>query len=248
MFDMDSFISWVGGKKALRDKIIERFPPQFDRYIEVCGGAAWVLFRADRHAPTEIYNDANSDLVNLFRCAKFHAQELAWQLEYMLVSREMFLDMRNAQCLTDIQRAARFYYLLKCSFGADVCSFGCAPLDLQRALDRLPDVQARLRRVLIEHKDFAALIKQYDRPSALFYCDPPYWGAEDYYTAEFGAYDHQRLHDCLAGIKGKFVLSYNDCPEVRALYDGYHIETIERQHNLTGKAGARYQELIIRNF
>lgn len=246
MFDMNSFISWIGGKKLLRDEIIARFPEKYNRYIEVFGGAAWVLFRKDRHAPMEIYNDANSDLVNLFRVAKFHADELARQLDLMLMSREMFYDVRDTSCVTDIQRAARFWYLLQSSFGSDGRSFACRPKDLQRAAARLPDVQKRLSRVLIEHKDFAALIRQYDRPDALFYCDPPYYGTEDYYTAEFTVADHVRLRDCLAGIKGKFVLSYNDCPEVRELYQGYQIDTVERVHNL--KPGERYRELIIRNF
>lgn len=246
MFDMNSFISWIGGKKLLRDEIIARFPETYGRYIEVFGGAAWVLFHKDRHAPMEIYNDANSELVNLFRVAKFHADELARQLDLMLMSREMFCEVRDSSGLTDIQRAARFWYLLQSSFGADGRSFACRPKDLQRAAARLPDVQKRLRRVLIEHKDFAALIRQYDRPDALFYCDPPYYGTEDYYTAEFTVADHVRLRDCLAGIKGKFVLSYNDCPEVRELYQGYQIDTVERQHNL--KPDERYRELIIRDF
>ena len=108
MFYMNSFISWIGGKKLLRDEIIARFPEQYGRYIEVFGGAAWVLFRKDRHAPMEIYNDANSDLVNLFRVAKFHAGELARQLDLMFMSREMFCEVRDSVGVTDIQRAARF--------------------------------------------------------------------------------------------------------------------------------------------
>lgn len=247
MFDMDGFISWIGGKKLLRDQIIARFPEQYGRYIEVFGGAAWVLFHKDRHAPMEIYNDANSELVNLFRVAKFHAEELARQLDMMLMSREMYYEVRDHDtCVTDIQRAARFWYLLQASFGSDIRSFGCRPKDLQRAAARLPEVQKRLRRVLIEHKDFAALIAQYDRPDALFYCDLPYYGTEDYYTAQFTQVDHIRLRDSLANIQGKFVLSYNDCPEVRELYRGYHIDELERQHNLKPKE--RYHELLIRNF
>lgn len=52
---MESFISWIGGKKVLRKAIIERFPNEFDRYIEVFGGAGWVLFGSDRHAKTEVF-------------------------------------------------------------------------------------------------------------------------------------------------------------------------------------------------
>ncbi len=61
---MDSFIGWVGGKKALRDQIIARFPSDPPkRYIEVCGGAGWVLFRKEKTAgQLEVFNDINGDL------------------------------------------------------------------------------------------------------------------------------------------------------------------------------------------
>lgn len=71
---MDSFISWIGGKKLLRKRVVEEFPDSntYDRYVEVFGGAGWVLFSKDKHAEMEVYNDANGNLVNLFRCVKYH--------------------------------------------------------------------------------------------------------------------------------------------------------------------------------
>lgn len=41
---MNSLISWVGGKKSIRDLIYARFPQSYGRYIEVFGGGGWVLF------------------------------------------------------------------------------------------------------------------------------------------------------------------------------------------------------------
>lgn len=69
---MNSFISWIGGKKLLRNKIIEYFPKEFDRYIEVFGGAGWLMFYKDKHAGLEIFNDYNNELINLYRCVKYH--------------------------------------------------------------------------------------------------------------------------------------------------------------------------------
>ena len=125
---MKSFIPWIGGKSLLAKKIISEFPKEFGRYIEVFGGGASVLFAADKHAKIEIYNDANSDLVNLFRCVKHHREELQREIRYYLNSREMFCDIRKQmECsgFTDIQRSAMFYVLLKTSFGADGYSYGC---------------------------------------------------------------------------------------------------------------------------
>ncbi len=61
---MNSFISWIGGKKLLRKHILELFPEEYSRYIEVFGGAGWVLFGDERKGVLEVYNDINSDLVN----------------------------------------------------------------------------------------------------------------------------------------------------------------------------------------
>lgn len=74
----------------LRNKIIEKFPNHVGRYIEVFGGAGWVLFGRDRHAPMEVYNDADGRLVNLFRVVKYHPKALQEELEFVLNSREVF--------------------------------------------------------------------------------------------------------------------------------------------------------------
>lgn len=99
--------------------------------------------------------------------------------------------------------------------------------------------------VVIEHKDFENLIKVYDRPNALFYCDPPYHNTEKYYDVAFGEADHIRLRDTLAAIKGKFLLSYNDDEFIRELYRDFKIEAVERQNNL---ASGKFRELIITNY
>lgn len=108
---MNSFISWIGGKKLLRRQILEQFPDPgtFDRYIEVFGGAAWILFAKEKHAKLEVYNDINSNLVNLFRVVKYHPEALQKELNWILMSREQFFDsIQPMKGLTDIQKAARF--------------------------------------------------------------------------------------------------------------------------------------------
>ncbi len=247
---MDSFISWVGGKRLLRKKILEQFPPDYDRYIEVFGGAGWVLFAEERKVRMEIYNDMDGRLVNLFRCVKHHPDALQQELEWTFTSRELFSDARqDIRGLTDIQRAARFYILIKGSFGTDLHSFGARKRDMEKAIQYLKTVSHRLRSVVIEHMDFEHLIKVYDRPDALFYLDPPYFGAEEYYTAGFGAEDHVRLHDVLSRIKGKLILSYNDCDEAREMYKDSNIIEVDRHDNLAaGASRRRYRELIIKNY
>lgn len=253
---MNSFISWIGGKKLLRKKILENFPEQetFDRYIEVFGGAGWVLFSSERHAKMEVYNDVNENLVNLFRCTKHHPEALQKELEFILMSREQFFDAKEqmeVKGLTDIQKAARFYILIKESFGSDIKTFGVRPKNMANAIEYIYEVSKRLRMVVIENRDFDRILKIYDKKNALFYLDPPYYETEKYYSHKFMPQDHVRLKEALEKIKGKFLLSYNDCEYIRELYDGYSIVEVDRTHNLMQgkeKEKPRYKELLIKNY
>lgn len=251
---VDSFISWIGGKKALRGKIVEQFPEEgtYGRYIEVFGGAGWVLFSSDIHAKMEVYNDIDGSLVNLFRCIKYHPDAVQSELQYILVSREQFYDAREqigVRGMTDIQKAARFFILIKESFGADIRSFGLSPCNMYKAKEYLSEISRRLNRVVIENLDFQKILKNYDKNDALFYLDPPYYGTERYYSERFAPEDHIRLKEALGMVKGRFVLSYNDCEYIRELYKGYHIVAVERMYNLLQeKKKPKYKELIIKNY
>lgn len=246
----NSPIPRVGGKRLLRKKICERFPDadRFDRYIEVFGGAAWVLLYKDKHAQMEVYNDGDGELVNLMRCIKYHSGELQREISGLYNSREMFLDaLEQLHCrgFTDIQRAARYFVKMRISFGANGRQFGCTTKPLQKSTDYLSEVSKRFISVVIEHKDYDDLIKVYDRPKAFFYLDPPYYGAEKFYNAVFTVNDHLNLKQRLKTIKGLFLLSYNDDPFIRDLYSEFKIEPIQRNNNL---AFGNYKELLISNY
>lgn len=127
-------------------------------------------------------------------------------------------------------------------------SFAVRPKNLKAAADFLEIASNRLKKVVIENVDFAQLLKTYDRDDALFYLDPPYYNAENYYQG-FKKEDHQRLKESVSQIKGKFLLSYNDCENIREMYKEYKIIEVERQDNITTKRGSRrYKELIIKNY
>ena len=110
-------MSWVGGKKALRDQILSRFPLEYKRYIEVFGGGGWVLFHKPHGKDFEVYNDFNANLVNLYRCVREHPEELEQELMFMLNSRLDFEYMKHMlhskAVLPDIRRAAYYYALIR---------------------------------------------------------------------------------------------------------------------------------------
>lgn len=249
---MQSFIGWIGGKRALRKDILAMFPENYSRYIEVFGGAGWVLFGKTYSAgQLEVFNDADGSLINIYRCIKYHPDALAAELSGLPQSREIFFDWQNQICqrgYTDIQRAARSLYLIKESFGSDRRTFATAPRISENITASFSEVQKRLRKVIIENLDFERLIHIYDRHDALFYCDPPYIGTEKYYQEAFSTQDHERLAKVLHEIKGKFLLSYNDCPLARELYKDCTIQSLTRENLLAGAKRGEFKEILIRNY
>ena len=254
---MNSFMSWIGGKKALRDEIISRFPTDYKRYIEVFGGGGWVLFHKSPGNDFEVYNDRNPNLANLYRCVRDHPDELISELTYALNSRTDFDYIRKVMKtpteIPDVKRAAYFYQLIRYSYASGLDSYASQPHSMWNNFPLITNACARLQKVVIENKDFEKLIDQYDRPESLFYCDPPYFETEDYYEdVGFTKDDHIRLADRLSSIEGKYLLSYNDCPEIRELYEsrGARIESISRLSNIAQRyeAGKQYDELIISNY
>ena len=254
---INSFMAWVGGKKALRDEILARFPRNYKRYIEVFGGAGWVLFHKPPGNDFEVFNDFNGNLVNLYRCVREQPEALQDELRYMLNSRldfEYMKGMLHSQAvLPDVRRAAYYYALIRYSYAAGTSTFGSQPHAMWNNFPLIESAAGRLQKVVIENKDCVKLIRQYDRPESFFYCDPPYYNADQYYEAvSADGFDHAGLANALLGIKGKFLLSYNDCPEIRALYDrpGIVVEGISRLSNIAQRYenGKQYPELLISNY
>ena len=157
--------------------------------------------------------------------------------------------LENAQ-MTDVKRAAAFFKLIRYSYGSGCTSFGCQPFDVRKCFDAIWQASHRLSETVIENKDFEALIRQYDRDNAFFYCDPPYYETEGHYEVVFQKEDHMRLRDTLKACRGKWMVSYNDCDFIRELYDGYYITAVTRLNNLAQRyeGGCEFPEVIITNY
>ena len=263
---MNSFISWVGGKKLLRDTIVRLFPLDHDNYIEVFGGGGWVLFHKPVRQGKEIYNDYNGLLVNLFRCVqnRSKAARMKELLKYSINSREEFDRIRkvmnnpNAR-MPDYRRAAYFYQLIRYSYSSGLDSFGGRPHNIRGDFPVIDMATKRLEYVTIEHKDFESmLLSTYNSPANFFYCDPPYHESEGFYknvgAGGFALDDHLRLRDTLLGreFKARFLLSYNDDAFIRDLYnhDGIYMLELTRLHNMKQRfeKGAQFPELLIANY
>lgn len=126
----------------------------------------------------------------------------------------------------DVRRAAMFMKLLRYSYSSSGKSFASQPFDIRKLFVLIQELENRMANVVVENQDFETLIRHYDRPDAFFYLDPPYFATEDMYEVDFGWDDHERLRKTLGEIKGRFLLSYNDCPEIRELYEGFSLAWI----------------------
>ncbi|MBU5311586.1 DNA adenine methylase [Tissierella carlieri] len=253
-------MSWIGGKKALRELIVSVFPLYYERYIEVFGGGGWVLFHKPPGNDFEVYNDFNGLLTNLYRCVREKPDELIEALHFILNSREDFDIVKDALARdsieSDVIKAAYFYQLIRYSYASGLTSFGNQPHDMWSNFPLIEQAHRRLSKVVIENKDFEKLIRQYDRPVSFFYLDPPYFETEKYYKNVgedgFQEKDHIRLRDTLMNIEGKFLLSYNDCDFIRELYNApnIQIESFSRINNIKQRYdnGAQFQEILIANY
>lgn len=245
----------MGGKSRLAGRIVSKFPAH-TCYCEVFAGAAWLLFKKEE-SKVEIINDINTDLVTLYRVVKNHLEEFIRYLKWILVARDEFARFKaeNQETLTDIQRAVRFYYLLKTGYASRIKnpSISVSPtrrsnFNLLRIEEELSAVHLRLARVYIENMGYGDLIRRYDKPETLFYVDPPYFGCEDYYGEDiFHREDFRSLRDLLAGISGQFILSINNTPEIRELYKDFYIEKVETVYSAGKKGKKRVSELLIMN-
>ena len=287
---------WIGSKEKLAPYILPAFPPKLRQYVEPFGGSGAVLLALPPDSNRlDIYNDLDSELVNLFSCIKERSNVLMRELKFLPIqSRTLFEYYRDfvahkdvyyqniqeeiaclgdRSCFTeeqagellpifkerlrlyDVKRAAAFYKAIRGSFSGTVTSYGVKGVDIEHFLGLFPAVSERLKDVPLENKNALQLIRERDRKGGLIYSDPPYVTTEKIYrvsrnirTIRRIRHFHVRLWQVLSQCKGYIVVSYNDCPFIRKLYQDYYILAFRRNNPLSQKKGAEFGELIITNY
>lgn len=283
------FIPWVGGKEKLVPYVRQVFPDNVSQYLEPFGGGGAVLLSLPPNPKRlDIYNDLDSELVNLFLCVRERTNALLRELKFLpihsrvtferyrdflkhkevtmnnilsemevLNDRECFTEEQAAELmpifkermeLYDVQRAAAFYNCIRGSFSGTMNSFGVKACDVERFLYLISAASVRLKDVVIENKNALDIIHERDRPNGLIYCDPPYYQSEKMYRVACKRNFHIRLWKKLSACRGYVVISYNDCPFIRQLYQDFYILAFERNNPLAQKKDAVYGELIITSF
>lgn len=219
-----------------------------------------IFLRRSSRPKAEFINDAGRDVYNLFRILQEHYVAFLDLMRFQLTTQANFnrLVGTNPETLTDMQRAARFLFLQRTAFGGKVSgrNFGIAAdrparLNLTTLESDLKAMHERLSDVTVTCMGYADFLRRIDRPGAFFYLDPPYWGCEgDYGKDLFSREDFHSLANVLAGVQGRFLLSINDVPEIREIFEAFRIVAVNTSYSVaksrSGKTGAA--ELLISNF
>ena len=248
--------AYIGGKRQLAARLIARIESvPHHSYVEPFIGMGGVFLKRRYAAKAEVINDLSGDVATLFRVLQRHYVPLMDSLRFTYTSRKEFerLLATDPTTLTDLERAARFLYLQRLSFGGKVTgrNFGVSVadagrFDVSKLESTLSDINERLSGVIIENLPYGEIIERYDAPETLFYLDPPYFGCEaDYGKGTFERADFTRLASQLSGIKGGFILSLNARPEVAEIFQGFDIETVDLSYTLNGSAQKQVEEFII---
>lgn len=191
-------LNYPGGKSRSVKYIIEHLPYR-GRYIEPFGGSAVVML--SRHtSPLEVYNDRYAGVVAFYRCLrdKQKMEALSERIKLTVHAREEWVWCAETweNVSDDVERAARWYYMLAYSFGGLCRNFGRATNSgsgiagkIRNAVALFPQIHERFAKVQCENQDWEQCIHDYDDHDAVFYIDPPYVDATD------GIYKHPMKHD-----------------------------------------------------
>ena len=254
---LTSPIKRAGGKRRLLPQIL---PLIAERphvcFVEAFGGGLSVTLNKPR-SKVEVINDLDGDLANFYRVARFHAPELRRQMRGQVNSRALFQAARRApEHETDVHRAARYWFLNACSFGADGDSFGVVKTQGGGAgtrwpskLARLADLHARLDGVIVENVTWERLFKIYDGPATLWFLDPPYVGGSQKAYSPWTLDQMTAFRDAVRALKGRWIVTVGGTPEMQELWAGHPQQVVSRSLNIgaqkNGQTGRRFAELIV---
>ena len=257
-------VKWHGGKFYLCHRIIEYFPPNHT-YLEPFGGAASVLLNKEP-SPVEIYNDLDHRITRLFSVLRDHGEELHRRLSLSPYSEEEFEGVAEP-AEDEIEQARRDFVRWRLSLGGRGDSFSFTLHRVRRGMadvvsgylsmidEQLPLIVERLRTVQIVSRPAIEVIRAWDAPNTLIYCDPPYVpstrheGSRSVYGCEMTEEEHRELAGILKSCSAKVVISGYPSPLYDELYDAWRVVTFDiANHAAGGKSKARKQETLWMNW
>ena len=251
--DLQPLISRVGGKTKIAKAIIERMPPH-TTYAEPFIGGGSIYFRKPL-VDINVINDKDKEIIDIYRDMRDVGEEV--KKMNFTPSRHGFNKILKMKKFNNKkERLFRNLYLSKFSYAGNRKTYwgdketrdkrGMKHGDvIKRNADRYKE---KLKRTHILNKDFRNVIKDYDSPTTLFYLDPPYSQLVDRWGYDYLIITPEEVYNAVKNIKGKFLLSYNDSPDIKNLFKDYKIKTIKTTYELSGTRNPNIKELLISNY
>lgn len=263
MFDPMEFMSApfsvYGGKRNLAPQIARLVPPH-RTYIEPFAGAGAVLFARDNHTGREILTDIDQNKVETLRFLKTFTPEEGQRLlqKPWHPDRRIFAELRASNPTDRVDRFHKYMYTRWNSFGKRGDSYAGPAFEATGGHnakkfieEKMPRFRERLKNVEIGVMDWKAVIQKFDASDTFFYLDPPYIGTSNDKADHFTAPSAQELGDTIKGIKGKWLLSNHDVPELHHQFSDFAIRKVNVSTNVDNvhdTAKRVRAELLISNY
>jgi DNA adenine methylase len=242
-----------GGKTRMLAHILPLIPAH-TCYCEPFFGGGAVFFGRPEKSAHEVINDIDSDLVKFLRNAKYHLDPLLDEMDLVLNARQEFRDFKEQRGLTEIQQAARWFIKNKLSFGGMGGTFAVGRTSgMSSRSQRLLNIRSmsqRLDKTTVENESWEKIFELYDAPATFFFLDPPYFDAGGQAYTGWSREQLETFCTAVKALQGSWMVTFQDCAEIRSLLAGFPIKAIERANgigNNTGKTGRVYREVIITN-
>jgi len=243
-FGTPYWFSRVGGKQYLKKKITAVLPRDgVTKFVEPFVGSGKVILSMDDY-PKEVVNDMDKDVYWLWKGMKTVKPASIEKMD-LTPSKEKFNSLRDSKG----RSLYKSIYLSLNGFRSRMNKYGGIANVVEykrKLLEKLPDIQERLKKMTILNQDWKKVVKSHDSPGTLFYLDPPYYEVEGY--GDLPPVTPEDLQAVLSKVKGKWALSYNDVPIIRKLFSGYKIRSMTTRHSAQAGGVKTVKEVLITNF
>ena len=269
-------LRYPGGKSRALKQILPLIPPNISEFREpfVGGGSVYFAVRSifQNHIQSYWINDLNYDLYCFWKQTRDNVAELVKMLKRTKVNynngRTLFEELtedkdllnQDREMLSEFERAVRFFVLNRITFSGIVDSGGYSQAAYERrftdsSITRVKMISPYLSGVKITCGEYTEALFQ-DGEDVFIFLDPPYWKATE--SKLYGtrgtlhtSFDHTQFAENMKKCPHKWLITYDDSPVIRELFDFAEIQEWTLQYGMNNykkDSAAKGNELFIKNY